>query len=108
MPVVGLRSRSRAQVEEALAAGADVLIAQGGEAGGNGGWVGSMVLVPAIVDSELVLPPANLTAWPAQPRALRTPLTDQLQRAQTLSIRPSSGSGSSLHYRRTATISCCP
>jgi nitronate monooxygenase/enoyl-[acyl-carrier protein] reductase II len=135
---------SRAQAEEALAAGADVLIAQGGEAGGNSGWVSSMVLVPQIVDmagdtpvvaaggiadgrgvaaafalgaagvclgtrflastemgispewkqriidadaldavkvahSELVLPPANLPAWPAQPRALRTPLIDQLE-----------------------------
>ena len=135
---------SRAQAEEALAAGADVLIAQGGEAGGNGGWVSSMVLVPQVVDvagdtpvvaaggiadgrgvaaafalgaagvslgtrflastemsisqewkqrivdadaldavkvahSELVLPPANLPAWPAQPRALRMLLTDQLE-----------------------------
>jgi enoyl-[acyl-carrier protein] reductase II len=36
--------------EIALAAGADVLIAQGTEAGGNAGWVGSLVLVPAVVD----------------------------------------------------------
>jgi nitronate monooxygenase/enoyl-[acyl-carrier protein] reductase II len=36
--------------EAALAAGADVLIAQGGEAGGNSGWVATMVLVPAVVD----------------------------------------------------------
>jgi enoyl-[acyl-carrier protein] reductase II len=34
----------------ALDAGADVLIAQGGEAGGNSGWVASSVLVPAVVD----------------------------------------------------------
>ena len=26
-----------------------------------------------------MLPPANLPAWPAQPQALRTPLTDQLE-----------------------------
>ncbi len=41
---------SRPQAEEALAAGADVLIAQGGESGGNGGWVSTMVLVPQVVD----------------------------------------------------------
>jgi enoyl-[acyl-carrier protein] reductase II len=40
----------RAQAEEALAAGADVIVAQGGEAGGNGGWVSTMVLVPQVVD----------------------------------------------------------
>ena len=31
-------------------AGADVLVAQGTEAGGNAGWVSTMVLVPAVVD----------------------------------------------------------
>jgi len=36
--------------ERALEAGADVLIAQGGEAGGNSGWVATMVLVPQVVD----------------------------------------------------------
>jgi enoyl-[acyl-carrier protein] reductase II len=41
---------SRAQAEQALAAGADVIVAQGGEAGGHGGWVGTMVLVPEVVD----------------------------------------------------------
>jgi hypothetical protein len=40
----------REQAERALAAGADVLVAQGGEAGGHGGWVGTMVLVPELVD----------------------------------------------------------
>ncbi len=34
----------------AAEAGADVLIAQGAEAGGNAGWVWTMVLVPAVVD----------------------------------------------------------
>jgi NAD(P)H-dependent flavin oxidoreductase YrpB (nitropropane dioxygenase family) len=34
----------------AIDAGADVLIAQGTEAGGNAGWVTTMVLVPAVVD----------------------------------------------------------
>jgi nitronate monooxygenase/enoyl-[acyl-carrier protein] reductase II len=37
--------------EMALRAGADVLVAQGWEAGGNSGWVGTMVLVPQIVDA---------------------------------------------------------
>ncbi len=36
--------------ELALEAGADVLVAQGWEAGGNSGWVGTMVLVPQVVD----------------------------------------------------------
>jgi len=36
--------------EAALEAGADVLVAQGTEAGGNAGWVSSLVLVPAVVD----------------------------------------------------------
>lgn len=36
--------------EIALEAGADVLIAQGAEAGGNAGWVSTLVLVPAVVD----------------------------------------------------------
>ena len=33
-----------------IEAGADVLVAQGTEAGGNSGWVSTMVLVPAVVD----------------------------------------------------------
>lgn len=36
--------------EVALEAGADVIVAQGTEAGGNAGWVSTMVLVPAVVD----------------------------------------------------------
>jgi enoyl-[acyl-carrier protein] reductase II len=39
-----------AAAEQAIAAGADVVIAQGGEAGGNAGWVSTMVLVPAVAD----------------------------------------------------------
>ncbi|GCB52908.1 nitronate monooxygenase family protein [Streptomyces sp. NL15-2K] len=38
------------QAAAALEAGADVLVAQGGEAGGHSGDVGTMVLVPQIVD----------------------------------------------------------
>ena len=34
----------------ALEAGSDILVAQGCEAGGNSGWVSTMVLVPAVVD----------------------------------------------------------
>ena len=40
----------RATAEAALEAGADVIVAQGGEAGGHGGWVGTMVIVPDVVD----------------------------------------------------------
>jgi enoyl-[acyl-carrier protein] reductase II len=40
----------RRQAEEAVAAGADVIIAQGGEAGGHAGSVSTLVLVPQVVD----------------------------------------------------------
>jgi enoyl-[acyl-carrier protein] reductase II len=40
----------REHAEDALAAGADVIVAQGGEAGGHGGWVGTLVIVPEVVD----------------------------------------------------------
>jgi enoyl-[acyl-carrier protein] reductase II len=46
----------REQAERALEAGADVLVAQGGEAGGHGGWVGTMVLVPEVVDLAGAVP----------------------------------------------------
>ncbi len=36
--------------EIALEAGSDVLVAQGDEAGGNAGWISTMVLVPSVVD----------------------------------------------------------
>ena len=39
------------QAREAAAQGAQVIVAQGGEAGGHGGWRGTMALVPAIVDA---------------------------------------------------------
>ncbi|HEX5620263.1 MAG TPA: nitronate monooxygenase family protein [Solirubrobacteraceae bacterium] len=41
---------NRGQALEAVEAGADVIVAQGGEAGGNSGWVSTMVLVPQVVD----------------------------------------------------------
>jgi enoyl-[acyl-carrier protein] reductase II len=40
----------RSQAEHAVEAGADVIIAQGGEAGGHAGWVSTMVFVPEVVD----------------------------------------------------------
>jgi enoyl-[acyl-carrier protein] reductase II len=40
----------RAQAEEAVAAGADVIVAQGGEAGGHSGSIATIVLVPQVVD----------------------------------------------------------
>lgn len=42
--------QSRGQVDEALAAGAHVLVAQGGEAGGHGAGRGTLPLVPEIAD----------------------------------------------------------
>jgi nitronate monooxygenase/enoyl-[acyl-carrier protein] reductase II len=133
----------RAQARAAVAAGADVLVAQGGEAGGHAGEVATMVIVPQVVDvaggvpvvaaggiadgrgvaaalalgaqgamlgtrflaseemgidaawkarivdaeaeeavkvvgSDRVLPPFTRPGAHAVPRALRTPLTDQL------------------------------
>jgi enoyl-[acyl-carrier protein] reductase II len=40
----------RRTAELAVEAGADMLVAQGWEAGGNAGWVSTMVLVPQVVD----------------------------------------------------------
>ncbi|TCM39678.1 nitronate monooxygenase family protein [Kribbella sp. VKM Ac-2568] len=45
-----------ASAEVALAAGADVLVAQGTEAGGNSGWISTLVLVPAIADLAGAVP----------------------------------------------------
>jgi nitronate monooxygenase/enoyl-[acyl-carrier protein] reductase II len=44
------------QAREAAEAGADVVIAQGGEAGGFGGAPGTIVLVPQVVDAVAPLP----------------------------------------------------
>jgi enoyl-[acyl-carrier protein] reductase II len=135
---------NRTQAEDTVAAGADVIVAQGGEAGGNSGWVSTMVLVPQVVDiagdipvvaaggiadgrglaaalalgaqgvnlgtrflattemnvadewkqrivaadaldavkvanSDRVMPPFNRPGGPAEPRALSTPLIEQLR-----------------------------
>jgi enoyl-[acyl-carrier protein] reductase II len=45
-----------AQAIEAAERGADVIIAQGGEAGGYGGNVSTMALVPQVVDAVLPIP----------------------------------------------------
>ena len=47
---------SAAQAAEAAEAGVDVIIAQGGEAGGFGGACSTMVLVPQVVDEVAPLP----------------------------------------------------
>jgi enoyl-[acyl-carrier protein] reductase II len=44
------------QARRAVDRGADVIIAQGGEAGGNGGFIGTMVMVPAVVDLAGTVP----------------------------------------------------
>jgi nitronate monooxygenase len=45
-----------AQAVDAARAGADIVVAQGGEAGGHGGWRGTIALVPAVVDAVTPLP----------------------------------------------------
>ncbi|CAL9648304.1 hypothetical protein SUDANB176_06540 [Streptomyces sp. enrichment culture] len=44
------------QAEQAVRAGVDVIVAQGGEAGGQGGEVATMVLVPQVVDVAGTIP----------------------------------------------------
>src|SRR6185369_3333298 len=44
------------QAERAAEAGADAIIAQGGEAGGFGGTISTMALVPQVVDAVSPLP----------------------------------------------------
>ena len=45
-----------AQAEQAVEHGADIIVAQGGEAGGYGGVVSTLVLVPQIVDAVAPVP----------------------------------------------------
>lgn len=49
--VLIVQAQTVAQAREAVAQGAQVVVAQGGEAGGHGGWRGTMALVPAVVDA---------------------------------------------------------
>lgn len=44
------------QAATAAGSGADLIVAQGGEAGGHGGWRGTIALVPAVVDAVAPLP----------------------------------------------------
>lgn len=48
--------QSLAGAREAAAAGADLIVAQGGEAGGHGARRGTVALVPAVVDAVAPLP----------------------------------------------------
>ena len=57
----------RRQAEQALAAGADVVVAQGGEAGGHSGWVDTMVPVPQVVDLAGDVPVAAALASAPRP-----------------------------------------
>ncbi len=53
--VLGLAGSAR-NAQRQKAAGVDLIVAQGGEAGGHTGTVGTMVLVPEIVDAVAPLP----------------------------------------------------
>ena len=53
---VGALAGSRVHAERHVAAGADVIIAQGTEGGGHTGQVGSMVLLPEVVDAVAPVP----------------------------------------------------
>ena len=54
--VVMVQVTTVAQAVEAVERGADVIIAQGGEAGGYGGTVSTMALVPQVVDAVSPIP----------------------------------------------------
>src|SRR6266446_6595723 len=54
--VVMVQVTTVAQAGEAVERGADVIIAQGGEAGGYGGTVSTMALVPQVVDAVSPIP----------------------------------------------------
>jgi len=54
--------QSLAHVEEALAAGADIIIAQGAEAGGHGSLRGTLPFVPAVVDFVARRAPETIVA----------------------------------------------
>ena len=53
----------------AAKAGADVIIAQGGEGGGHVGWMGAMPLIPMVVDARCWRPAASPTGAGSSPRS---------------------------------------
>jgi nitronate monooxygenase len=63
-----------AMAEDAVAKGADIIIAQGGEAGGHGISAGSIALVPAIVDAVGNKVPVLLAGGVADGRGLAAAL----------------------------------
>ena len=63
------------QARRAVEQGADVLIAQGGEAGGFCGGVATMALVPQVVDAVAPFPPVGPGGFVTAPRTLPTPFT---------------------------------
>jgi enoyl-[acyl-carrier protein] reductase II len=92
----------RQQAERALDAGADVIVAQGGEAGGHSGWVSTMVLVPQVVDLAgnvpVVAAGASPTAAASPPRWRSAPRASAWARASLPAARcgsPRNGSGAS-------------
>ena len=56
MPVI-CQVQTVALAREALRCGADIIVAQGAEAGGHGGARGTVALVPAVVDAAAKLNP---------------------------------------------------
>jgi nitronate monooxygenase len=66
--------QSVAVAEDAVAKGADIIIAQGGEAGGHGIASGSMALVPAVVDAVGDKVPVLLAGGVADGRGLAAAL----------------------------------
>jgi nitronate monooxygenase len=66
--------QSVAMAEDAVAKGADIIVAQGGEAGGHGISAGSIALVPAIVDAVGEKVPVLMAGGVADGRGLAAAL----------------------------------
>ena len=54
--IVGALAGKAVHAERHVAAGVDLIVAQGGEAGGHTGEIGSMVLIPEVVDAVAPVP----------------------------------------------------